>query len=298
VRAADAAEVMAWLELEVMERDNTRALKWVTTSIDFIEKHVGTRLEKILASVKSGSWSAEVSAGDEVTPILSKVLHIRSKLLVERVVYYAESRHRAIAEAAFAQSLTLDGYRQSPGQFGHDFRWQARMLASDRAGRPAAERLIADGFDHFERGSSGEALVARDRGFVFWQTGQPAQARNAIGKAIDLLAAHADARALGPAFYVLSKAAGEADRLDEARRFALAAVAFHPFGYVLENSKAHVQISDRRAVDHDIDDLLSGRPPFQTVHQVVTRLSEGVTSTPIELIRRNLSRLGYGHFIK
>ena len=293
VRAADAAEVMAWLELEAMERDNTRALKWVATSIELIEKHVGARLGQILASVQSGRRSAEVSVYDEVTPILSKVLHIRSKLLAERVVYYAESNRRGEAEAvSFAQSLTLDGYRQSAGQFGHDFRWQARMLASDRAGRGAAERRISEGFDHFERGSSGESLVARDRGFVCWQTGQPAQARNALDKSIDLLAAHADARALGPAFYVLSKVAGERDRLQEGRRHALAAAAFHPYGYVLENTQAHLQISDRREVDRDVADLLVGKPPFQIVHQVMERLTTGTTSHSAELIRRNLSRLG------
>jgi transcriptional regulator with XRE-family HTH domain len=44
IRAADAAEVMAWLELEAMDRDNLRALKWVATSIELIEKHVCARL--------------------------------------------------------------------------------------------------------------------------------------------------------------------------------------------------------------------------------------------------------------
>jgi tetratricopeptide (TPR) repeat protein len=294
VRAADAAEVMAWLELEAMDSENTRALKWVATSIELIERQVGIRLDQILASIQSGSRSAEVSVDDEVTPILSKVLHIRCKLLAERVLYYAESRRRGDAEAAFAQSLALDGYRQSAGQFGHDFRWQARLLAGERSGRDAAERRIAEGFDHFERGSSGESLVARGRGFVYWQTGQPAQARNALGKAVDLLAAYADARALGPAFYVLSKVAGEGDRLQEARRYALAAAAFHPYGYVLENSRGHIQIANRHDVVRDLDDLRAGKPPFQIVHQVLQRLTAGTTSTPAELIERNLSRVVSG----
>jgi hypothetical protein len=165
------------------------------------------------------------------------------------------------------------------------------MLASDRAGRSAAERRIAEAFDHFERGSSGESLAARDRGFVCWQTGQAGQARIALGKAIDLLAVYADARALGPAFYVLSKVAGEADRMQEARRHALVAAAFHPYGYVVENTRAHLQISDRREVDRDIADLLTGKAPFQIVHQVMERLTNGTTSTAGELIRRNLARV-------
>ena len=161
VRAADAAEVMAWLEHEAMDRENTRALKWVAACIDLVEKHVGIRLDRILASIQSASRSAELSVEADVTSSLTKVLQIRSKLLAERVVYYAESRRAGEAETAFAQSLALDSFVGTAGGFGHDFRWHARLLArSDRAGRAAAERRIAEGFDHFERGSSGESLVA------------------------------------------------------------------------------------------------------------------------------------------
>ena len=298
VRAADAAEVMAWLEHEAMDRENTRALKWVATSIDLVEKYLGVRLDQILASVEAGSQSAEISIDGEVTSILSKVLQIRSKLLAERVVYYAEARLRGDADAAFRQSLALDGFVRTAGGFGHDFRWHARLLAGDRTGRDAAEKRIAEGFDHFFRGSSGESLVARDRGFVYWQTGQPAQARNALGKAIDLLIPHADARALGPAFYVLSKLAGEADRLLEARRLALAAAVLHPYGYVLENSRAYVQISNRRDLNTDLEDLRAGRPPFHVVHQVMGRLTSSTPSISVELIGRNLSRISCGRLVE
>ena len=294
VRAADAAEVMAWLEHEAMDRENTRALKWVATSIDLVEKHVGTPIAQILASAETGSQSAEISADAEVTSTLAKVLQIRSKLLAERALYYGESRLQREAHAAFEQSLALDGFVHSAGGFGHDFRWQARLLAADRTGRDAAEKRIAEGFDHFERGSSGESLVARDRGFVFWQTGQPAQARVTLGKAIDLLVPHADARALGPAFYVLSKVAGEADRLREARRLAFTAAVFHPYGYVLENSRAHSQISTRGDVDSDFEDLRAGRPPFQAVLSVMERLAAGTSTTAVELIERSLSRVIVG----
>jgi transcriptional regulator with XRE-family HTH domain len=291
VRAADAAEVMAWLEHEAMDRENTRALKWVATSIDLVEKHVGTPIVQILASAETGSQSAEISADAEVTSTLAKVLQIRSKLLAERALYYGESRLQREAHAAFEQSLALDGFVHSPGGFGHDFRWQARLLAADRTGRDAAEKRIAESFDHFERGSSGESLVARDRGFVYWQTGQPAQARAAIGKAIDLLVPYADARALGPAFYVLSQLAAEADRLREARRLAIMAAVFHPYGYVLQNGRAHVQISHHHDLSDDIDDLLTGRPPFQLVHQVMESLTDRAVNSASELIERNLSRV-------
>ena len=291
VRAADAAEVMAWLEHEAMDRENTRALKWVATSIDLVEKHVGVRVDQILTSIETGSQSAEISVNAEITSTLAKVLQIRSKLLAERVVYYAESRLRQNADDAFKQSLAFDGFIHSAGGFGHDFRWQARLLASDRSGRDFAERRIAESFDHFERGSSGESLVARDRGFVYWQTGQPAQARDALRKAIDLLIPHADARALGPAFYVLSKLAAESDRLGEARRLALAGAVFHPYGYVLENSRAYVQISSRRDVDSDIEDLRIRRPPFQILDPVIERLAQGTSSDQPGVIERHLSRV-------
>jgi transcriptional regulator with XRE-family HTH domain len=291
VRAADAAEVLAWLEYEAMDRDNTRALDWISVSIGLIEKQVGVSLDLILASIRSGSQSAEISADDEVTPILNKVLHIRCKLLTERVIYYAEPHRRLAANAAFAQSLTLGGYRQVAEQLGHDFRWQGRLLAGDREGRDAAEKRVAESLDHCHRGSSGESLAARDRGFVYWQTGQPAKAREAFGKAVVLLAAYADARALGPAFYALSKLAGEADRLREARRHALAAAAFHPYGFVLENSRAHIRIADRRDLDHDLADLLAGRPPFDIVHSVLSRLAESAETSKDGLIHRHLSRV-------
>lgn len=122
VRAADAAEVMAWLELEVMERDNLRALAWANNSIALIEKHVGLSVDQILHSLEAGGHSAEITTNDEATAILSKVLHIRSKVFAERVVYYADTRQHRCATDAFQRSLALDGYRQTAGQFGHDFR--------------------------------------------------------------------------------------------------------------------------------------------------------------------------------
>jgi hypothetical protein len=79
--------------------------------------------------------------------------------------------------------------------------------------------------------------------------------------------------------------------MQEARRYALSAAAFHPYGYVLENCKGQIQISSRRDVNQDVDDILAGRPPFQVVQQVFERLTEGTSSTSTELIRRNLSRV-------
>jgi transcriptional regulator with XRE-family HTH domain len=291
VRAADAAEVMAWLEHEVMDRENTRAFKWASTSIELIERHVGARIGQILSSVAAGSHSGEISAPAEVTSTLTKVLQIRSKLLAERVLYYAETKRAEEAQTAFRQSLTMDGFVATAGGYGHDFRWHARLLASERSGRDAAERRISESLDHFERGSSGEALAMRDKGFVYWQTGQPAQARNALSKAVDLLCVHADARGLGPAFYVLSKVAAQGDRLRESRRYALAAAAFHPYGYVLDNALGHIRISDRTELNHDLEDLLAARPPFHVLHQVMARLTESAGVTPGDLIQRNLSRL-------
>jgi hypothetical protein len=46
--------------------------------------------------------------------MLHRKARIRSKLLAERVLCYAESRRQGDAEKAFAESLALDGYRQQP----------------------------------------------------------------------------------------------------------------------------------------------------------------------------------------
>jgi hypothetical protein len=89
---------------------------------------------------------------------------------------------------------------------------------------------------------------------------------------------------------VLSKLAAESDRLGEARRFALVAAVFHPYGYVLENSRAHVQISSRSDVASDIEDLRAGKSPFQALRPVMERLSADAAITPLGLIDRNLSR--------
>jgi transcriptional regulator with XRE-family HTH domain len=289
VLQADAAARLAWAYFEMgLAQDS---LKWISNSISLIETHVRTTLVAIIESVQPGSNSALCALNEEASHVLSRVLHLRCKLFVERIVYHQEVELRAQAYRAFAQSLALDEHLQISAQLGHDLRWQAVMLSSDAEPKKQdADYFLSASRERFLHGSLGAAYLARDRGVVRWLTDRFASARDSLLEAVDALSSFADSRALGPTFCALSKVivqGGGDHRL--ARRYALAGSVLHPHAFILSNAKEHLRNVTQAGLRQDIDDLLAGNKPFDVLNPVLSRLTDGASSSGDERIRQNLS---------
>jgi hypothetical protein len=80
-----------------------------------------------------------------------------------------------------------------------------------------------------------------------------------------------------------------------ARRYALAGGVLHPYGFVLSNAREHLQNVSQLGLQRDIEDILTGKTPFDVLTPVIAQLTEGSPQTVIERIEQNLSRvLGTG----
>jgi tetratricopeptide (TPR) repeat protein len=288
---ADAAARMGWLYFELDQAGES--LRWLESSVEVIETYLGERLIEIIASLQPGSHSALCAENHSISHVLSRTLHIRSKVLAGRVIYHNEWERRAKADMYFSHSLTLDRYLKVPAQIGHDLRWQAALITSGPAPRrQEAENLLSESREKFARGSIGEAYLNRDRGIVCWQTDRLAVGRRFLLEALDGLSSFGDSRALGPACYVLSRSIlqGGGDAR-EARRYALAGATLTPYGLVLSSCKEQFQHVTQQGIQRDIDDLRAGKKPFEMVHPVMMRLSDGSARDATEVIERNLTRV-------
>jgi transcriptional regulator with XRE-family HTH domain len=291
VLQADAALRLAWAYFEMGLV--TDSLKWVTTSIRLIERHVGAPLAEITDSVRPGSNSSLCTLNEEASHVLSRALHLHCKIFVERIVYNQELQLYAEAERAFTHSLGLDEHLQISAQLGHDLRWKAVFLASgiDPLKKEAAN-LLSRSREMFPQTSLGAAYLARDRGVVYWLTERFGPARDSLLKSVDSLSSYADARALGPAFCALSKVIlqdGGDRRL--ARRYALVGGVLHPYAFSLSNAREHFQGVSEQGLRRDIDDLLCGNKPFDVLKPVLSRLTDSSPQNVDQRIAKNLFRV-------
>jgi hypothetical protein len=295
---ADAAARLAWVRYEMALYD--QAGTWATKSVHLLEQHVGKPLGEILQSLQHGSRSALISMGDRVSAVLSLALHIKTKAMIERVLYYDVPDPILASRDALAQSdqsIQLDEYLQLRGQLGHDMLWQAALLvAGIEPRREQSESLLTRSSGNFARGSLGEAYLARDWGIVCWRTDRLRRAQDSLWKAAYQLCDFADARALGPTFYILNKAvlegpAATAKNCRDALRYALAGAALHPYGFVLKGGLERVQDSNTTSEDlrRSIEELRSGKKPFDLVHRVIRMLARDSGMGAEKLIERNLA---------
>jgi hypothetical protein len=142
VLQADAAARMAWLYYEMDRIDES--LSWVELGVDLIETCVGAPLDDIIDSVGADSHMPLCTASDPISHVLSRVLIIRCKALVERILYHGEWKRRSEADKHFSKSLALDEYLREPAQLGHSLRWQAVLLCSGpEPRRTDADKLLA-----------------------------------------------------------------------------------------------------------------------------------------------------------
>jgi tetratricopeptide (TPR) repeat protein len=288
---ADAAARLAWVDYELGLYP--KALEWVEIGVKLIETRVGEPLQRIMDSLRPLSNSSLCPPNDEASHVLSRLLQIRCKALVEQVVYFGAESLREKATKAAEQSIALDRHLQLPDALGYSLRWRAVLMASDmRSQAQDAESLLSESRSLMLRESAGNAYLARDTGIVLWRTEKHRDSETRLNDAVQRLAGYADAAALAPALNALSRVTLERGRdRRSARRYALAAAAFHPYKFVLRNAAECVHEASANGLRCDIDDLFSGAKPFHVLHPIISRLTDGSSSDAVARIRENLSRI-------
>jgi tetratricopeptide (TPR) repeat protein len=292
---ADAATWLAWLYCDTGRTEDS--LIWIDRSIALIERHV---VGGPILGVHNFSWNMGYDSG--LTPdrpavyVVSRAYYVRFRALLNKVVYRrdwpgredglwtANNEFLVIADA-------LEGY--APEIRGHSRRCSAILEAAvDK--REIAEVLLSKSEAVFAPESLGAAYVIRDRGVASWLLGRAPKAQDYLEKARHKLSSFADAHGLAVTLHVISETITARFGDDqEARRYALAGAALHPYHFIRDKSAAHLRRVERSMQRRDIEDLMAGiKEPFDMVHKVMARRAEGSGLTGVELINRNLSRLG------
>jgi hypothetical protein len=287
---ADAATWLAWSHGE-LERFND-ARRWTATSIRLIESNLRMGVEDIINSISVSQPLEDKSR--EAALVLSRALRYRGKILAVRIVHHMEFSWLPEAKEVFNQSLRLDESLQLMTELGHNLRWRAVVLSAEDGSQVRdVEDLLSASRECFPSGGSAEAVLVREQGVIRWQKSRLEKAADFLWDAKDRLASFADARALGPTFCVLSKIIIQnSGDPRQARRYALVAASFHPYGYVLEHCLEQIKKTAPLDRQRDIDDLLAGQKPFDIVHRVMARVALGPPNTAAQLVERNLARLG------
>jgi len=289
---ADAAGRMAWLQFE--RGDYATAKQWIGAAFRTIETHFAVSINEIVASAQLNARCTVLCANDDASLVLSRCLHIHTKIITEQILYGGETGRRSEAIGAFHRSLAIDGFLQVPHQLGHDYRWQAVSIAAyDLSGGRDAANLLSASAEKFERQSLGEAYLARDRAIVGWQMDRTSRLEAALLDAVERLASFAEARALGPTYYVLNRInLRNGGSTIHGLRYALMSGCFHPWGYFLRNAVEQLATAGDSDLRRELDALRAGNGPYGVIHRVMSRLATDATPTATStLIERNLDRL-------
>jgi len=286
---AEAAGFLGWFHGELERFEDAR--RWLLESVRLIENDLRMSTDEIVASI---GGSAPISAAAQRSAqTLARALRIYGKVLSVKLLHDLDYAWLPETRRTFHQSIRLDERLRLP-ELPHNLRWNAVSLAAeDSSTLQKVDALLSASRELMPSGSPGEASLIREQGVVRWQKNRLPRAWDLLWDAKERLANFADARALGPTFCVLSKITvqGNGSPL-QARRYALIAAALHPYGYVLDhcvNLQAKVPAADRRRA---FDDLFAGEKPFDVVHQVLSRMTQGSPNSAFDLIERNLSRVG------
>jgi hypothetical protein len=289
VLMADAAGRLAWLFSE--KDDFKHALHWVNTSIDWIETHVASPLDEIICSLHPGAHLPLISRSDTASQILDRALHLKSKILLNGILYARSQQYRierstdleAATDRAFAQSRVFTEYLQNPKNLGDVLRWEAvREAVKFVPDLDAAKKLLEGSRETCVPGGLGDAYVTRNSGIAYWQADQPKRAREMLRNAVAQLSSFANPRALALTLHSLSNFILEREVVDQdrARRYVLAAAALHPYGIILSDCRQQVEFGGRRNAQRDIEDLLAEKEPFHSVGPVMKRLAQGRPNNP------------------
>jgi transcriptional regulator with XRE-family HTH domain len=291
---------LSWLEYE--QGRYKHALQWYEYSKHRLESHTGFTMQEILESVHVRNQSNLLSVRDHTSHVLSHILHIRRKILIERTVFCESETQRPerFGEAleAVEKGATLDRFLNLDYTQAHDNLWQSVLLVhGPQAYDWKAKRSLKEAESVFRRGELGELYLSRAHGIYYCRTGREKLAREYLTKAAHGFPSFADARALGPTLYWLSQVEqqGRACTEQAALRFALAGAVVHPYGFVRRNALEFLKkkIGDKRFLQRVRNEVEAGSGfVFGMVHEMLRQLSRHANKTVGEVIRQNLGLAG------
>jgi hypothetical protein len=296
---------LSWLEYEQGFYD--QALAWYKYAAEVLKSHTGFSIEEIVKSLRVKGQSSLLSAADQTARILSHILHIRRKILIERAVYAGNGVERFAQEGfveawqAVQDGAELDKFLNLDRTRAHNDLWISILLVNGREIRDRqAERNLEEARSIFPRGGLGDLYLGRARGIFYCRTGEEGLARERLLEAAVGFPSFADARALGPTFYWLSQVEQQGcsgtyeQRLQRALRYALAGAAVHPYGFVRRNAIDLQMNPDAKPFLRDARSQLdAGRGLlFKVVHEMLHELSYRSKKTVSEAIGDNLALAG------
>jgi tetratricopeptide (TPR) repeat protein len=295
VLQADTATCLAWLYCDTGQF--TESLKAAALSIDVIERHiVGARLRDAI-HLGRDFFYVGLTPDRPAVYILCRAYYIRYRLLLDRMLSSHDSpvRHHPIYNAnADFSIVAYDALRDfAPAFYGHSHRCAA-VLHAARHNAKLVENLLLDCENYFDQRSLEAAYITRDRGISYWLLDRPTKARDWLEKARHDLAYFANVNGLAVALHFVSKTINtQAGDTREARRYALAAVALHPYSFIADHCQAQLKKVEHSARWREVDCLVAGKEePYDMVHKVMARLARGSGLTGVELIAKNLARVG------
>lgn len=298
---AELAGDLSWLAYE--QGSYHLALQWYEYAADALETLTGFAVEEILRSIRIRSQSSLLTFRGEASCVLSRILHIRRKTLIERTVYSGNGiggfsdQGFIDARRAVREQAELDTFLNLDNATANNKLWSSILLVNGREIRDReAERDLEEARSIFPRGGLGELYLYRARGIFYCRTGEEGLARERLLDAAVGFPSFADARALGPTFYWLSQVERQGcsgsyeQRLQLALRYALAGVAVHPYGFVRENAIELLKDPDaKRFLGAARNDLEAGRGlAFKIVHRMLEELSHRSGKSAHEAIRESL----------
>ena len=285
---AEAAALLGWSYGELERFGDAR--RWLGESVRLIERDLRLTSDEILDSLGTSGPISETSMRYAQT--LARALRVYAKILTVKIVHEMDYVWLDEARRTFIRTVRLDERLQLP-ELPHTLRWNAVFVsAQDSSTLDRVDALLSSSRELLPSGSPGEASLTREQGIARWQKNRVERAWHLLWDAKERLTNIADARALGPTFCVLSKLTVQSNANPvQARRYALMAAALHPYGYVLDHCAE--QMRGIPAVDRqrDIDILLGGDSPFDTVHHVLSRVVRGSEDGPMSFLQRSVSRV-------
>jgi tetratricopeptide (TPR) repeat protein len=303
----ELAADLSWLEYE--QGFYQQALEWYRFSADALKSHTGFALEEIVKSLRVRGQSSLLSASDRAAHLLSHILHIRRKILIERAVYGGNGTERfavkGFVEAwqAVQDGAELDRFLNLDRTRAHNDLWVSILLVNGEQIRDReARRSLEEARSIFPRGGLGDLYLDRARGIFYCRTGEERLARKHLLEAVEGFPSFVDARALGPTFYWLSQVEQEGyggtyeQRGQRALRYALAGTVVHPYGFVRQNAIDLLINHDAKPFLQDArSEIEAGRGlPFKIVHQVLHELAYRTGKAVSHVIQKNLALTGIG----
>lgn len=290
---ADAEWRQAWVNYSL--GNYMMVDKHVSDCVRLIRVHLGYPAEhpesEMIAYFQSLDWSARTKP---VWRILCLALHVRGKAYTEQVVYWSRFDLACSAERALNQCLRLAEHVDRP-LARHSQLWLAILYSGNLQllrDAEASNQLQAKRYQF--AGDLGVVYLQRAWGFFYSQAGNIPKAENFLLRAAEGFSYFGDARALGPTFYLLSKVAIQDADCRQARRYALAGAAVHPYSFVLQGLRDLRKQDQLREENFKatLEELWTFRTDaFKWAADVMKRLVDQENRNALKLMKKNIEHV-------